>query len=217
MVKSDQRLGAITYDLDQVRECDYTDLPIRVLFVHLFDLTNDGLFDALEADALHTSWDVDAINDGNILSYLRLRIISLCFLLSAGSHGRGGHFSILRSSFNNIANSFLGWLLFRLNLDPILNVAEFACPRLLTLRFFHLTVSVEECRASRAFNGVSGGQLHILGFEAGHRELENVGINALLILLPQNWGLVLRLQLGHRWRHSLVWREICMRWADRET
>lgn len=55
MVKSDQRLGAITYDLDQVRECDYTDLPIRVLFVHLFDLTNDGLFDALEADALHTS------------------------------------------------------------------------------------------------------------------------------------------------------------------
>lgn len=138
-----------------------------------------------------------------------MRIISLCFLLSAGSHGKGGHFSLLRSSFNNIADSFLGWLLFRLNLDPILNVAEFAFPRLHTLNFFQLTVSVEECRASRAFHGVSGGQLHILGFEAGHRELEHVGVNALLVLLPRNWGLVLRLQLGHRLRHSLV------RWENR--
>jgi hypothetical protein len=177
--------------------------------VHLFDLTNDGLFDALEADALHASGYIDAINYGNVLSYLRLRVISLCFLFRACSHGRGGHFSLLRSSLDNVADGFLGWLLLRLKLDPILNVAEFAFPRLLSLKFFHLTISVEECRASRAFHGVSGGQLHILGFEAGHRELENVGVNTLLVLLPRNWGLVLRLQLGHRWRHSLV------RWENR--
>ena len=211
LIKGNQRLGAITNYLDQVRECDYTDLPLRVGFVHLFDLTNDGLFDALKAYARHASRDVDAINNGNVLSYLRLRIISLCFLLSAAGYGRGGHFSLLRGSLDNVADSFLCRLLLRLDLDCILMVAELACPRLLALRFLHLTIGVEEDRASRAFHGVTGGQLHILLFEAGHGKLENVGVNALLILLlaRNGWGLVLRLQLGHGWRHRLV------RWVGR--
>lgn len=164
----------VTENVNLTWKSHNTYFSIWVLLFHLFNLIIDWVLDRTNSWPWHTSWDIDAIDNCDVMAHRWL--CALSFLASL----------LYWCSFNNITHSFrLGFLLC-INIDNILFIAKLAIPNLdlsswilFGLFSFDLAEQVKYCFTRFAVNRVSSSDFNSAFSQTAHWNLKNVSVNLL--------------------------------------